>query len=360
MCGRQRPCKGPKALTFPRRVRYCPPQSACPVHGPCGKAQRMRILVLNPGSSSLKFHVRETSSAADHQAVIASGQFEWSAAGMDYDHTLSTLLDEVDEHTGRPEGIGHRVVHGGAHYDGSTLVTPEVVETIKSLSTLAPLHNPVSAESIDVCARHWPGRPQVAVFDKGFHSTIPDFAALYASGADGSPPDVVLACAGDVPTRDTLTVAWLLRKHVPAMRVRVANVIDAMALTPSDSHPHGLSEGRFEQLFAAGVDVVMAWHGYARALHQLLHGRPGPERFHVRGYNEQGTTTTPFDMVVLNKVSRYHLVMEAMHRSARQPEGTQELLEHCEGMLAAHRHYIREHFADMPEARDWVWSDPAN
>ena len=178
--------------------------------------------------------------------------------------------------------------------------------------------------------------------------------------AEDAAPDVVLACAGDVPTQETLAAAWLLQKNVPELRVRVVNVIDAMALTPADSHPHGLSGDRFERLFTSDVDVVMAWHGYARALHQLLHGRPRPDRFHVRGYNEQGTTTTPFDMVVLNKVSRYHLVIEALHRSPRMPQGAGELLEYCRNMLAAHADYIREHFEDLPEVREWVWTDPTD
>jgi xylulose-5-phosphate/fructose-6-phosphate phosphoketolase len=101
--------------------------------------------------------------------------------------------------------------------------------------------------------------------------------------------------------------------------------------------------------------VVFAFHGYARALHQLLHGRTAADRFHVRGYREMGTTTTPFDMVVLNEVSRYHLVLEALHRSRRVPAGAAELEEHCREMLARHERYVREHFEDMPEVRDWQW-----
>lgn len=106
------------------------------------------------------------------------------------------------------------------------------------------------------------------------------------------------------------------------------------------------------------TDVVMAWHGYARALHQLLHGRPNPGRFHIRGYNEQGTTTTPFDMVVLNRISRYHLATEALRRVTGQFAGSEELLEHCRGQLEAHTAYIREHFEDLPGIQDWVWSPP--
>jgi xylulose-5-phosphate/fructose-6-phosphate phosphoketolase len=170
-------------------------------------------------------------------------------------------------------------------------------------------------------------------------------------------PDIVLACAGDVPTEETLAAAWLLRHHVPYLRVRVVNVMDLMVLPPPDVHPHGMSEDAFEQLFTRDGDVVVAWHGYARAFHQLLHGRNEPGRFHVRGFNEQGTTTTPFDMVVLNKMSRYHLVMEALRRSRRIPEGGDALAELCHDMLDRHHAYVREHLEDMPEVRDWSWTD---
>jgi xylulose-5-phosphate/fructose-6-phosphate phosphoketolase len=171
-------------------------------------------------------------------------------------------------------------------------------------------------------------------------------------------PDVVMACAGDIPTEETLAAAWLLQKHLPELTVRVVNIMDAMVLPPRDTHPHGLSAEKFEELFTADGEVIMAWHGYARALHQLLHGRPRPERFHVRGYNEQGTTTTPFDMVVLNKMSRYHLVVEALRRVHRQVTGAAELVDLCRRQLDAHARYIREHFEDLPEIRDWAWTPP--
>ncbi|WP_029431731.1 phosphoketolase [Blastococcus sp. URHD0036] len=169
-------------------------------------------------------------------------------------------------------------------------------------------------------------------------------------------PDVVLAAAGDVPTMETLAAAELLRQWVPYLRVRVVNVIDLMALLPQDDHPHGLSEERFLQLFSRDTDVVVAFHGYPRAVHQLLHGRTNPGRFHVRGFEEQGTTTTPFDMVVLNRMSRYHLVLEALRRSRRVPERGEELARFCRDQLARHAAYVREHLEDMPEVRDWTWA----
>ncbi|HEU4463080.1 MAG TPA: phosphoketolase family protein [Solirubrobacterales bacterium] len=180
----------------------------------------------------------------------------------------------------------------------------------------------------------------------------------WASSDDGEDADVVLGCAGDIPTQETLAAAWLLRRHTPELRVRVVNVIDLMALFPAEVHPHGMAEERFVELFGEDDEVVFAFHGYARALHQLLHGRPHPGRFHVRGFNEQGTTTTPFDMVVMNRMSRYHLALEALRRARRAPAGAAELEASCEEMLDRHHAYVREHLEDMSEVRDWTW-DPA-
>ena len=130
-------------------------------------------------------------------------------------------------------------------------------------------------------------------------------------------------------------------------------------LLPQNDHPHGLSDDKFNELFTRDVDVVFGFHGYPRAIHQLVHGRTHPGRFHVRGFSEQGTTTTPFDMVVLNKMSRYHLVIEALRRARRAPEKAEELVAYCNNQLARHHDYVREHFEDLPEVRDWKWSSPS-
>jgi xylulose-5-phosphate/fructose-6-phosphate phosphoketolase len=175
------------------------------------------------------------------------------------------------------------------------------------------------------------------------------------AGNQPDDPELVLACIGDVPTQEALAAAALLRERTPELRFRFVNAVDLMALTPADLHPHGLAEERFEDLFGADLEVVTAFHGYERALHQLLHGRLHPGRFHVRGYREVGTTTTPFDMVVLNRMSRYHLALEALRRTPRRPPGADQLEEHCGEMLAKHHEYIREHLEDMPEIRDWTW-----
>jgi xylulose-5-phosphate/fructose-6-phosphate phosphoketolase len=167
-------------------------------------------------------------------------------------------------------------------------------------------------------------------------------------------PDVVLACAGDIVTMETLAAAEILKERLPALRTRVVNVIDLMTLSRRRDHPHGMGDTMFRELFTDHVDVVFAFHGYAGAVHQLVHGRPDAGRFHVRGFKEQGTTTTPFDMVVLNEVSRYHLVIEAISRARRTPTGSTELKAWCEGQLEYHRRYVIEHLEDLPQVRDWT------
>jgi xylulose-5-phosphate/fructose-6-phosphate phosphoketolase len=169
-------------------------------------------------------------------------------------------------------------------------------------------------------------------------------------------PDIVLACAGDVATQETLAAAELLREHTPELKVRIVNVVDLMALLPENDHPHGFPDSVFDGLFTSDVDVIFAFHGYPRAVHQLIHGRSHPGRFHVRGFSEQGTTTTPFDMVVLNRTSRYHLAQEALRRTLRRPPGWRALTDFCTEQLSRHHHYIREHLEDLPEIRDWTWS----
>ena len=177
----------------------------------------------------------------------------------------------------------------------------------------------------------------------------------WASNERGQEPDIVLAAAGDAPTLEVVAAAWWLRTHVPDMKVRVVNVVDLMALFQPETHPHGMDETSFVDLFGRDTPVVFAFHGYQRAIHQLMHGRPTPERFHVRGFNEEGTTTTPFDMVVRNGMSRYHLCMEALRRVPRMRERARALIGDCQVMLAKHEAYTREYLEDMPEVRDWVW-----
>jgi xylulose-5-phosphate/fructose-6-phosphate phosphoketolase len=178
------------------------------------------------------------------------------------------------------------------------------------------------------------------------------------AGTDGEAdrgPDVILACAGDTATLEILAAAAWLRRHAPELRVRVVNVVDLMRLFSPREHPHGMSEAEFVDTFTRDRDVVFSFHGYAGAIHQLLHARPNAARFHVRGYKEEGTTTTPFDMVVLNETSRYHIAIDAIRRSRRPLANAAELTAACHAMLARHAAHVAEHFEDLPEIRTWSW-----
>ncbi len=178
----------------------------------------------------------------------------------------------------------------------------------------------------------------------------------WAGTENGLEPDVVMACAGDVPTLETLAAVDLLRQHVPGLRIRVINVVDLMALQPRERHPHGLSEAEFDRLFTRSRPVVFAYHGYPYLIHRLTYARANHGNFHVKGYNEEGTTTTPFDMVVMNGLDRFHLALEAIRRVPGLQERSSDTIAMLKGKLAEHERYTREHGEDMPEVRDWGWS----
>jgi xylulose-5-phosphate/fructose-6-phosphate phosphoketolase len=181
----------------------------------------------------------------------------------------------------------------------------------------------------------------------------------WAGTDDGSAdPDIVLACAGDVVTMEAVAAAAILRERLPHFRTRLVNVVDLMTLPRRKDHQHGMSETLFNELFTDHVDVVFAFHGYPGAVHQLVHGRPDADRFRVRGFIEEGTTTTPFDMVVRNRVSRYHLVMDALNNARRTPPGASDLKAWCQQKLDEHGRYVVEHLEDLPEVRDWTLDAP--
>jgi len=168
-------------------------------------------------------------------------------------------------------------------------------------------------------------------------------------------PDVVLGCAGDVPTLETLAAAAILREHLPALKVRVVNVVDLMRLEPDSEHPHGLSEPDFDALFTTSQPVIFAYHGYPSLIHRLTYRRSNHSNIHVRGYNEEGTTTTPFDMVMINDLDRFHLVMDVIDRVP----GLGERMAHVRQLMVderlRHRAYTREHGEDPPDVTDWCW-----
>jgi xylulose-5-phosphate/fructose-6-phosphate phosphoketolase len=170
-------------------------------------------------------------------------------------------------------------------------------------------------------------------------------------------PDIVLACAGDIPTQETIAAAWMLRRYLPDLKVRVVNIVDLMGLCPPDRHPHGMSDDQFMEIFTAGAPVLFAFHGYPGVIHDLMHGRSAHERFHVRGYIEEGTTTTPFDMVVLNKMSRLHLCLDVPRYVPNMLVESGPLIARCTALLAEHERYTRANFDDLPEIKNWAWSE---
>lgn len=180
-------------------------------------------------------------------------------------------------------------------------------------------------------------------------------ASTWAWASSGGEPEVVLACAGDVPTKETLAAASLLQRDLPGLRVRVVNVVDLLRLDSGRGQAHGMQDEAFTDLFTESAHVVFAFHGYPRTIHELLYRRPNPTRFHVRGYMEEGSTTTPFDMVVANGLSRYQLAAEALRRSGRPASEVKPLVRQYEQQLERHRAYIREHGQDLPEVTDWSW-----
>lgn len=168
-------------------------------------------------------------------------------------------------------------------------------------------------------------------------------------------PDVVMACAGDVPTMETLAAVDLLRHYLPELRVQVVNVVDLMALQTQDQHPHGLSEEAFEAVFTADKPVIFAFHGYPSLIHRLTYQRNNHRHFHVHGFMEEGTTTTPFDMTVLNELDRFHLAQEAILRVPSLQGKADDILEDLAQKIAAHHQYVREYGEDLPEVQNWKW-----
>jgi xylulose-5-phosphate/fructose-6-phosphate phosphoketolase len=177
----------------------------------------------------------------------------------------------------------------------------------------------------------------------------------WASTDEGAEPDVVMACAGDVPTLETLAAASLLREQVPELKVRVINVVDLMRLQTSEQHPHGLADGDFDRLFTTDKPVIFAYHGYPSLIHRLTYRRTNHRNLHVHGYQEEGTTTTPFDMTVRNGMDRYHLMMDVFRRVPKLSAAAAEATQALRDKLIEHTRYIAVHGDDMPEIRDWSW-----
>jgi xylulose-5-phosphate/fructose-6-phosphate phosphoketolase len=181
----------------------------------------------------------------------------------------------------------------------------------------------------------------------------------WASNDQGSEPDVVMACCGDVPTLETLAAVQLMRRHLPELKVRVINVVDLMRLQPAEEHPHGLTDKEFDVLFTKDKPIVFAFHGYPWLIHRLTYRRTNHKNLHVRGYKEEGTTSTPFDMVVLNDLDRFHLVEDVIDRVPQLGARAAYFKQAIRDKLIEHKQYIEKHGEDMPDITGWRWSDEA-
>jgi xylulose-5-phosphate/fructose-6-phosphate phosphoketolase len=180
----------------------------------------------------------------------------------------------------------------------------------------------------------------------------------WASNDANGEPDVVMACAGDVPTLETLAAVDFLRTHLPELRVRVVNVVDLMTLQHPSQHPHGLSDVDFDSIFTKDKPIIFAFHGYPSLVHRLTYRRMNHDNLHVHGYKEVGTITTPFDMAVLNELDRFHLAGDAIDRVARLCDRAGHVKQLLRDRLVEHHNYIRAHGEDIPDIRDWRWPEP--
>jgi xylulose-5-phosphate/fructose-6-phosphate phosphoketolase len=206
-----------------------------------------------------------------------------------------------------------------------------------------------------IVAGKQPALNYLSIEDAVAHCTRGLGTWAWASTDDSGDPDVVLACAGDVPTLEALAAADLIRRHLPELKVRFVNVVDLMRLQPPSEHPHGLSDREFDTLFTADRPVLFAYHGYPWLIHRLTYRRTNHDNIHVRGYKEEGTTTTPFDMVMLNDLDRFHLVMDVIDRVPGLGSRAAHVRQLMDDERLKHRQYTRDHGEDSPDIVDWYW-----
>ncbi len=255
--------------------------------------------------------------------------------------------------------------HNGYSHQGPTFINTLLMRKSAEVRVYLPPDANCLLAISEHCLRGI-GLVNLIVASKNLHGQWLDLAQARAHCARGASiwewascegePDIVLAAAGDVPTTETLAAAWLLKRELPALKVRVVNVVDLLTLESAGDHPHAMDEAAFTALFTDTAPVVFAFHGYPLLIHELIYRRPDPGRFHVKGYREEGTTTTPFNMLVVNGMSRYDIAIEALHRTARLRTQAGDVIARYEAKLTAHRDHITAHGEDMPEITEWRWS----
>jgi xylulose-5-phosphate/fructose-6-phosphate phosphoketolase len=202
--------------------------------------------------------------------------------------------------------------------------------------------------------------PQWLTMDEAIeHCTKGVSVWSWASNDQGGEPDVVMACAGDVPTLETLAAVSILRQYLPELKLRVVNVVDLMRLEPASEHPHGLSDPEYDALFTKDKEIIFAFHGYPWVIHRLTYRRNN-RNLHVRGYKEEGTITTAFDMTVRNDMDRFHLVIDVIERAGTTGDAALQLKQLMEEKRIVHQEYIKLHGVDMPEISDWKWTETPN
>jgi xylulose-5-phosphate/fructose-6-phosphate phosphoketolase len=285
-------------------------------------------------------------------------------AGLPWRHKIASLNYLLSSHVWRQD-------HNGFTHQDPGFIDHVVNKKAEIVRVYLPPDANCLLSTVDHCLR---SRHYVNVIVAGKHPA-PEWLSMdaaikhctegvgiwqWASNDQHGEPDVVMACCGDVPTLETLAAVSILREQLPALRIRVVNVVDLMKLQPPSEHPHGLSDYDFDSLFTKDKPVIFAFHAYPWLIHRLTYRRHNHDNFHVRGYKEEGTITTAFDMTVLNDLDRFHLAMDATNRLPQTgSEGTylkQQLLD----KLVEHRRYIDRYGQDMPEVRDWIWPERLN
>jgi len=206
-----------------------------------------------------------------------------------------------------------------------------------------------------IVAGKQPGPQWLGMDDAIEHCTVGAGIWQWASNDQGGDPDVVMACCGDVPTIETLAAVDFLRHQLPDLKIRVVNVVDLMALQPKSEHPHGLSDDLFDSMFTRNKPIIFAYHGYPWLIHRLAYRRTNHDNLHVRGYKEEGTTTTPFDMAVLNDLDRFHLAGDVIARVPGLKDTAASVQHLLRDKLIDHKLYVTRYGEDMPEIRNWLW-----